>query len=283
MMKKRVISILLALVMCSTLCATAFASTENRIETLTKQKIADVGMSISGDTSIISTIEKDLTTLESVGFDSKELSIYNISDNDVEYVMSYTPDVKDYICVSYAPDGSTSFTITEDDITNTLTITEDGEYYLDGAQVRFTTYMLPSSTDEVMRARCSEWSKTPFLGYQSNYSVYRGLYSSSVVDTVNTLADLATSTLQMLLAGALDIENVYNVIFDSISLALKARARQNAPTSHYFSCSINKYEYNSNQSFALDRYYMYSGDYYPTSNWTGTPVSGYYFEHNYFF
>lgn len=235
------------------------------------------------DPALASKIQNDLETLGTVGITVDALSVSNISEAEpLEYVVSYSEDYVDYIRVSEAGNGTKIFSITENDIVNTIAITSNGEYYIDGQRVVFSETTPPEAVIASAHARATEWAKTPFVGAKSDYTIDRGLYKNSVIDTVTTLCDLATSSIQMILAGALDIDNVYNVILDTISLSLKIRARETAPTSHYLSCTIYKYEHNS-LSYSLNRYYMYQGNYYPTSSYSGTPVTGEYYEHNYFF
>lgn len=281
---KRALCVVLCLALIGNLLiVTAFAD-NSLFEVAQVQKLLTaVDANLVRDDSVISRVQSDLNVFASVGFDVSTLTINNVSENSsIEYKVVYSSEYTDYIYVSLASDGSKNFTITENDIVNTVTITKDGEYYVDGQKIEFCSE--PSYAVELTaaRARGTFWAKTPFVGTKSEYTIDRGLYKNSVVDTVTTLCDLATSTIQMILAGALDIDNVYNVIMDSISLALKIRARETAPTSHYLSCSIRKYEHNS-KSNAFDRYYMYQGNYYPTATYSGNPVQGEYYEHNYFF
>ena len=261
----------------------SFAQSEDQGFSAAKNMLSDVSVSSMNAKVLTAKVAKELAAFTSVGFDIEKLTISDVSeDNKVEYKVIYSDEYVNFIRVSISDDGSKTFTITENDIKNIVTITASGEYYVDGQEIKFYSEKFVVDNSPSTRARGSYWAKNPFVGVRSEYTIDWGVYSSSVVDTVTTLCDLTTSALQMIIAGAFDIENVYNVIFDTISLALKLEARMHAPTSHYFSCIIKKYEHNS-LSNAFDRYYMYQGKYYPNATYTEPYTPGEYFEHNYFF
>lgn len=130
---KRALCVVLCLALIGNLLiVTAFAD-NSLFEVAQVQKLLTaVDANLVRDDSVISRVQSDLNVFASVGFDVSTLTINNVSENSsIEYKVVYSSEYTDYIYVSLASDGSKNFTITENDIVNTVTITKDGEYYVD--------------------------------------------------------------------------------------------------------------------------------------------------------
>lgn len=241
------------------------------------------------DKQIVEKVESDMESLkEHLTVDDLEISRI-LDDGSIEYVYQYTEDYIDYLRILSYDKNEFIVTIEENELKNTIKFCGN-ELYVDDYKIDISNgeYAEDAIGDlnigEVVSpmSRTSMYSKTPYKGTASDYTIGCGLhYKHSAIDTVQTIKSLAVTTIQIIITKALSLKTAYKLLFDSISLALAANARENAPTSHYLSCKIWKYEL-ANGSTAMNRYYKYSGRYYVKSDYTGSYVSGNYYEHNFF-
>ena len=241
------------------------------------------------DKQIVKRVETDMESLkEYLAVGDLEISRV-LDDGSIEYVYQYTDDYIDYLRILSYDKNEFIITVEENEIKNMIKFCGN-ELYVDDYKINISNGEYAEdaigdlSMGEVVSpmSRTSMYSKTPYKGTASDYTIGGGLhYKHSAIDTVQTIKSLAVTTIQIIITKALSLKTAYKLLFDSISLALAANAREKAPTSHYLSCKIWRYEL-ANGSTAMNRYYKYSGRYYVKSDYTGSYVSGNYYEQNFF-
>lgn len=242
-----------------------------------------------GKKQVVRKVANDIAKLKDY-IPIEDFCINRVLDNgEIEYVHKYTEKICDYLRIVSCDSNRLVISIEENDIYNTIefcgNILKVDGYVIDlDSEISDGEMAINFSDGDIISpmSRTSMYSKKPYKGNASDYTLGGGLhYKHSAIDTKQTISSLAVTAIQIIITEALSLKRAYKLLFDTVSLALAANARENAPTSHYLSCKIWRYEL-ANGSTALNRYYKYVGKYYVKSDYSGSYASGCYYENNYF-
>lgn len=286
-MKKKMMSLALALVMCMTLSVPAFAK-----DTISES--SEIGMSNilnnSGEKytqAQIENIEHDLESFANVGICQEKLSIASAC-SDGQFIYEY-PDEQTVALLTISQDTSqnSTMTINENGICDILVFSNDGSLYVNGGKVEISQQSemkdLNLSSD-LLRMGNTEYSTGPFMGQATDYNSNVTIVQKARVGTGGSLLkDLSHMAIVELLTYALGFPEVgilENLLYTMAS-NLKSAAEINAPDSAYLSYSGFRSEHDT-QSMPSNRYYKYVISYYAHENYSTWVDRAVFYEHNYF-
>lgn len=267
-MKKRMISLLLALAMCLSLCATVFAQDPER--GIAKESLTSEQLEI---------YNADMKAFKRASIDTAMLTIDSIDEsNKFTYQFNISDTIKNIMKISYTAE------------TVTLDVYEDGRhnrmiYSAGGVEIDGVFHAQEVNTT---RARASEYLKSPPPGFTTGSYTYRGSTREDRFDIKRKIATYTTTALCTVLGIVLfpGMGLAASVIYALIGVEVgeliqHAISDPTANTTTYMSYEINNYEHDN--SMALDRLYKRFAHFYPTINCTGSSYISTYYYHNYFF
>lgn len=274
-MKKRVISLLLALVMCSSLCTTAFATNSYKV-------INNHALTSNQYQVYLS----DMEAFRQLSYDPKQLSIVDIDESDnFTYLYNISDTIQTYFKISYVSDDIT-LDVYEGTRHNTIEYLDNG-IKIDGD---FYPYQATTERANVTRARAVEYLYSAPPGYTTGSYYYSHYTQVNRFNIARKLASYTTAGLCALLvvtlfqeegstqAGAVLAALISTAIGELIQAAI---SNPTANNNSYLSYKIYFYEHED--SYALDRVYKCNAYFYPVTNCTGSASSSTYYYHNYFF
>lgn len=136
------------------------------------------------------------------------------------------------------------------------------------------------------RARAVEWSNDPFAGTRSDYSKPITQYEISNFDPGGYLLDLGLTAGSASIRALLNVKLSVNIpltIANYIFFSWESAIERYGPEERFLSCLIYEYENEDGGPTPLDEHFGFFGDYFPKSNYIGTPVSHDFYSHYYFF
>ena len=288
-MKKKMMSLALALVMCMGLSVPAFAK-----DTIFES--SEIGMSnilnSSGEKytqAQIGNVEHDLESFANVGISPESLSIASVC-SDGQFIYEYTyPDEQTSALLTISQDTlqNSTMTINENGTCDILVFSNDGSLYVNGGKVEISQesdMKLPNLSSDLLRMGNVEYSTGPFMGQATDYNSNITIVQKAEVSTGGSLLkDLTHMAIVEILAYALGVPEfgVLENLLYTMASNLKSAAEINAPDSAYLSYRGNRYEHDT-QSMPTNRYYRYAINYYAHryySTWVDAAV---FYEHNYF-
>ena len=275
-MKKRALSLLLALVMCLSLAVSAMAET-----------IQQASSKVSLNSEQMQLHSSDMAAFQRTPFDTNRLSIADITDSGkILYQYDISDTVSNYIEIEYSAQ-SVILEVYEGTRHDTI------EYLQNGVKVDGILYSYQSDVEKanVARARTVEYLKSPPPGFTSGGYSYSHTDQSNRFDIPRKIATYTTSGLCAVLAIVAFPEvtsnpigaTLYSFISAEIgNLIQTAISNPAAYNNAYVSYKITYYEHKNSTN--LDKVYMCSAYFYPVINCDMDGIKpSVYFYHNYFF
>lgn len=250
---------------------------------------------ITTDTAIeLSEIEKnqvetDLTLFKEMGLDINCISPISVQmDSSILYKITYD-ETSELAQIKKNDEGDITLTVENGNLHDTITIEHSGKLFLDNKEVSFdnfneknTTY---SSDDEIDVAsqygHGSIYKTSPIKGKSSEYTTKVKTIKNPSVKTNKVIKKMTISAIATIIKNSLQLcmpETLPVTVISTAAKHVKSAAEANAPTSEYLSYSLTKYAYKNNTK--LDKYYKYTGNYYPKKNYAGKKCPHTFYEYN---
>lgn len=188
-----------------------------------------------------------------------------------------------------ASNGDIVMDVYDGDLHDTITKTSDGKLLLDGKEVVVesnTEIVTEESYNEDVSVasqygRGSVYRTTPYKGKAADYTKYvKTIKKASVTAdklirkmTISAITIILKNSIQELVPTTLPIS-----VLKEVAKHVKPAAERNAPKSRCLSYSLVKYAYKNNSK--TDKYYKYTGAYYPKKNYEGGKIAHTFYEYN---
>lgn len=269
-MKKKLLSLLLALAMCLSLCVPAWAAEQRS------------GISLSPE--LQQTYAADMVAFQRTFFLPSQLSVANI-DNSGKITYQYTLSdlVTGYADISYT-DESVILDVYEGDRHDTIEYL-DGGIKINGA---FYAYQLNSANTPATRARTTQYSANPPAGYSTGAYYFSHREETNRFDLPKAVASYTVAALCAALAlrffpTAINVQEgaiLYALISNGVGILIQ-NAIDTFCTNTYLSYRISYYEHENSSN--LDLVYRCYAYYYNDEDCEGSYTSmDIYYCHNYF-
>ena len=125
------------------------------------------------------------------------------------------------------------------------------------------------------------YKTSPIKGTSSEYTTKVKTIKNASVKTSKAIKNMTISAIAAVIKTALEASvpaKLTVTVISTVAKHVKSAAEANAPTSKYLSYSLTKYAYKGNT--ALDKYYKYTGNYYPQKNYGGKKCPHTFYEYN---
>lgn len=252
-MKKRTLSMALALCLALSLAVPAYAA----------------------DNSVASTMEKDYAAMSAVFIDLEQVFVYSTEGGIITYAYQISDQYTDYITVQHNNDGSAILNIREGDCYNTMTVAANGTIYIDGEEV--TSDNVSSTAPPTITPRVAFsyiYRTTPFANTTaSQYNVGTYYQNCSDIGLAQSIRTVTATVLGTLLAakffpGNATMQQAATTVCRGIANQLKAKGETIAGTINAISYKMRIDGHPNNDSFNF--YRKYTGTYYFGKNYSGT-------------
>lgn len=285
---KRIISLLMAFILCATFTVPAFA-VDKKYNTDDSDCALFGGLMSSPQVS--AQIKDDLQKLEKVGILSNMCHPSRItSSGAIEYTVDFSDTISDRITISENENKDLTINFYEGSTHTVLQFLNDGRMRVNGGEAvpykASEIYYTPSiggSSSGPLRMSNVEYSLSPF-GSASSYTLYCGIYSGAKCSWgVATLVGLATGAVATIICAAVNAGLAISLgasIFSGIAAALITRCEIYGMDDAYYSWQFAKYE--RTDSISVNRYYKYTGACYSKKDLDGTKYAHTYYYHKWF-
>ena len=188
-----------------------------------------------------------------------------------------------------ASNGDIVMDVYDGNLHDTITKTADGKLLLDGKEVvvESNTEVIEgeSFNEDVSVAsqygRGSVYRTTPYKGKAADYTKkVKTIKKASVKAdklirnmTITAIATVLEKSIQTCVPLTLSVK-----VLSEATKKVKPAAERNAPNSKCLSYKLVKYAYKSNSK--TDKYYKYTGAYYPKKNYEGGKIAHTFYEYN---
>lgn len=188
-----------------------------------------------------------------------------------------------------ASNGDIVMDVYDGDLHDAITKTADGKLLLDGKEVvvESNTEVIAgeSFNEDVSVAsqygRGSVYRTTPYKGKAADYTKkVKNIKKASVTAdklirnmTITAIATVLEKSIQTCVPLTLSVK-----VLSEAAKKVKPAAERNAPNSKCLSYKLVKYAYKSNSK--TDKYYKYTGAYYPKKNYEGGKIAHTFYEYN---
>lgn len=188
-----------------------------------------------------------------------------------------------------ASNGDIVMDVYDGDLHDAITKTADGKLLLDGKEVvvESNTEVIAgeSFNEDVSVAsqygRGSVYRTTPYKGKAADYTKkVKTIKKASVKAdklirnmTITAIATVLEKSIQTCVPLTLSVK-----VLSEAAKKVKPAAERNAPNSKCLSYKLVKYAYKSNSK--TDKYYKYTGAYYPKKNYEGGKIAHTFYEYN---
>lgn len=252
---------------------------------------------------INSNVENDLDNFNSIGMLTESVSIIDIdSDMNIKYEKRFPSGTTDIILINEKENGDLELNITEGNINQILTYTNDGALYIDGekfsAKIEYPSNDMISSQANhgtiSANTRDRVFSSSPFHGttassysssgttvYTSNESLNKFVISTATLSTISSvvvkLAKIGSGFWGAALGVAISTSAEY------AAQSIRYTAEKYAPTANIIVSAIVKHSL-INKPVGNDLYYKYDNNCY-VQNSSGTQYFArtfYFYEYSYF-
>lgn len=223
-------------------------------------------------------VDLDMITLEKASGTSPFVYKIDYGDGSVE-----TTEIRK------ASNGDIVMDVYDGNLHDTITKTADGKLLLDGKEVvvESNTEVIEgeSFNEDVSVAsqygRGSVYRTTPYKGKAADYTKkVKTIKKASVKAdklirnmTITAIATVLEKSIQTCVPLTLSVK-----VLSEAAKKVKPAAERNAPNSKYLSYKLVKYAYKSNSK--TDKYYKYTGAYYPKKNYEGGKIAHTFYEYN---
>lgn len=248
-------------------------------------------------------VENDLDNFNSIGMLTESVSIIDIdSDMNIKYEKRFPCGTADIILINEKENGDLELNITEGNINQILTYTNDGALYIDGEKL-IVKIECPSNNMISSQANCKTFSantrdrvfsSTPFHGttassysssgttvYASNESLSKFVISTATLSTISgvviKLAQIGSSFWGAVLGVAISTSAEY------AAQSIRYTAEKYAPTANIIVSAVVKHPL-INKPAGNDLYYKYDNNCYVqgTSGAKHFARTFYFYEYSYF-
>lgn len=256
--------------------------------TLENQRTADANIELSE--SAKNQIETDLALFKDVGIDVSSISPVSVqSDSSILYKIDYDDEISELAKINKNDNGDITMTVENGALHDTITVESSGELLLDNKVVSFDNIkeknVVDFSNDGIEVAsqygRGSIYRTSPIKGASSDYTTKVKTIKNASVKTNKIIKNLTISAIATIIKKSLQLsmpETLPVTVISTVAKHVKSAAETNAPTSAYLSYSLTKYAYKNNTK--LDKYYKYTGNYYPKKNYAGKKCPHTFYEYN---
>lgn len=223
-------------------------------------------------------VDLDMITLEKASGTSPFVYKIDYGDGSVE-----TTEIRK------ASNGDIVMDVYDGNLHDTITKTADGKLLLDGKEVvvESNTEVIEgeSFNEDVSVAsqygRGSVYRTTPYKGKAADYTKkVKTIKKASVKAdklirnmTITAIATVLEKSIQTCVPLTLSVK-----VLSEAAKKVKPEAERNAPNSKCLSYKLVKYAYKSNSK--TDKYYKYTGAYYPKKNYEGGKIAHTFYEYN---
>ena len=223
-------------------------------------------------------VDLDMITLEKASGTSPFVYKIDYGDGSVE-----TTEIRK------ASNGDIVMDVYDGDLHDIITKTSDGKLLLDGKEVvvESNTEIIEgeSFNEDVSVAsqygRGSVYRTTPYKGKAADYTKkVKTIKKASVKAdklirnmTITAIATVLEKSIQTCVPLTLSVK-----VLSEAAKKVKPAAERNAPNSKCLSYKLVKYAYKSNSK--TDKYYKYTGAYYPKKNYEGGKIAHTFYEYN---
>jgi hypothetical protein len=223
-------------------------------------------------------VDLDMITLEKASGTSPFVYKIDYGDGSVE-----TTEIRK------ASNGDIVMDVYDGNLHDTITKTADGKLLLDGKEVvvESNTEVIEgeSFNEDVSVAsqygRGSVYRTTPYKGKAADYTKkVKTIKKASVKAdklirnmTITAIATVLEKSIQICVPLTLSVK-----VLSEAAKKVKPAAERNAPNSKCLSYKLVKYAYKSNSK--TDKYYKYTGAYYPKKNYEGGKIAHTFYEYN---
>lgn len=223
-------------------------------------------------------VDLDMITLEKASGTSPFVYKIDYGDGSVE-----TTEIRK------ASNGDIVMDVYDGNLHDTITKTADGKLLLDGKEVvvESNTEVIAgeSFNEDVSVAsqygRGSVYRTTPYKGKAADYTKkVKTIKKASVKAdklirnmTITAIATVLEKSIQTCVPLTLSVK-----VLSEAAKKVKPAAERNAPNSKCLSYKLVKYAYKSNSK--TDKYYKYTGAYYPKKNYEGGKIAHTFYEYN---
>lgn len=188
-----------------------------------------------------------------------------------------------------ASNGDIVMDVYDGDLHDAITKTADGKLLLDGKEVvvESNTEVIAgeSFNEDVSVAsqygRGSVYRTTPYKGKAADYTKYVKTIKKASVKSDKVIRKMTISAISIILKNSIQ-ELVPTTLpisaLTAVAKRVKPAAERNAPNSKCLSYKLVKYAYKSNTK--TDKYYKYTGAYYPKKNYEGGKIAHTFYEYN---
>lgn len=172
------------------------------------------------------------------------------------------------------------------DLHDAITKTADGKLLLDGKEVvvESNTEVIAGESfneDVSVASQYGRGSTTPYKGKAADYTKkVKTIKKASVTAdklirnmTITAIATVLEKSIQPCVPLTLSVK-----VLSKVAKKVKPAAERNAPNSKCLSYKLVKYAYKSNSK--TDKYYKYTGAYYPKKNYEGGKIAHTFYEYN---
>ena len=259
-MKKRMITLAMALCLALSLAVPAYAASGN---------------------SVSSQVEQDMAAMKSAHFYVDAISVDSTDGDTIKYAYRLTEDVVDYITVQHNDDGSSVLDIWEEDRNDTITVTAEGTLLFNG-QALYVENAQPQPRRAPGRTTYV-YSASPFPGTSGYYSTTASPSSNPNVPLVKQIREETASIIGSVLAEAVfpgnkAAQDACSKIFVAVAVRLRTNAEATADSSNKL--SYKSYLYSCSKSDSYDLYRKHKNVYYCGANFVDpNPVTDIFYEH----
>ncbi len=286
---KKIISIVLSI--CMILCilpVQAFAK-----DLSIEDSLANI---VGKDLVTFTLIEKarnDIDNLESVGFETNRLKIERVSPfGEIAYKFKCTDEIDSLIIANEDNQGNLVLNIYEGTKHNELVYLNDGGLLVDGNRISILFEEVNTKKEGLQNTECvayanarySQYSTSPFVS-SSTYTNYITTYKANKNEWgVETIVDLGVTVVAAILAyhiGPITLgQNIGVSILTYVASSMIHHAEIYGMEDAYWSYDFDQYE--STESWSLERHYKYTGACYSQKDQKGTEFPHVFYEYNYF-
>lgn len=289
-MKKRLLSLLLALAMCLSLSVPAFATETTAFASLSPATLEWIeANSTMANVGLQQQVVADFENLSSAGIFSDFCTPSSIrSDGKIVYTLQLAENITNQMTTYRDAQNQLVVEFYEGDKHDTIVYLNNGNLLVNGCLInnQNSAISVASSSGDVViqpRARYDEFSLTPW-GSASEYNIDRGVYAGNRCEWgVETIANLLVATVAAIIAAKINPEvgcSIAIAIFTTVASSMISNASIYGMENAYFSWEFARYERQG--SYSLDTYYEYTGACYSRPCKQGTTYPHTFYRHNYF-
>lgn len=238
-------------------------------------------------------VSHDEILFKKMSIDTNLISVNNVdSTDDITYKLDYGDGIIETAVIEQLSSGDIRMEVSNEDSHDVIIQKSDGTITIDGTPViveereviQDGTELNNSNTDISVQSqygRGSTYKTSPYKGSASDYTKKVKVIKTASVKASKTIRSLTITAISTILKNSIQtlVPTTLPVsVLTAAAKKVKPAAERNAPTRKYLSYSLTKYAYKNNGN--VDKYYKYSGSYYPKKDYAGGKISHTFYEYN---